>query len=69
VAGGGIRGGRVIGKSNERAERPAEEPHGPEDLGATLYRLLGIDPDEEFYTPEGRPVKVVNNGKVIDGLL
>ena len=33
-----------------------------------MYRLMGIDPKEEFYTQEGRPVPIVNNGKVIDAL-
>ncbi|MBI1914513.1 MAG: DUF1501 domain-containing protein [Planctomycetes bacterium] len=47
----------------------ADTPHGPEDLYATVYHLLGIDPELEFHTPEGRPVKIVNNGKVIDALL
>ena len=69
LGGGGVRGGRVIGRSDARAERPAGDPHGPEDLAATMYHLLGIDPNEEFYTPEGRPVKIVNNGRVIHGLL
>ena len=69
LGGGGIKGGRVIGKSDARAEKPASTPHGPEDLYATVYRLLGIDPEQEFHTPEGRPVKIVNNGKVIDALL
>jgi hypothetical protein len=69
LGGGGIQGGQVVGKSNERAERPATEPHGPEDLAATMYSLLGIDPQEEFYTPDGRPVKIVSNGRVIQELL
>ena len=69
LGGGGIRGGRMIGRSDARAERPAQDPHGPEDLAATMYQLMGIDPNEEFYTPEGRPVKIVNNGRVIQGLL
>ena len=69
LAGGGIQGGRVIGTSDERAERPADEPHGPEDLFATIAHVMGIDPNDEFLTPEGRPVKIVNNGKVIRGLL
>jgi hypothetical protein len=30
---------------------------------------MGIDPDDEFYTPEGRPVKIANNGRVISELL
>jgi uncharacterized protein (DUF1501 family) len=69
LAGGAVKGGRVVGKSSERAERPATDPIGPEDLAATMYHLLGIDPEEEFYTPEGRPVKIVNDGKVIRELL
>ncbi len=69
LGGGGIKGGRVIGKSDARAERPASDPFGPEDLSATMYQLLGIDPKEEFHTPDGRPVAIVNNGKVIHDLL
>ena len=69
LGGGGIHGGRVVGASDARAERPAGNPHGPEDLAATIYHLLGINPAEEFYTPEGRPVPIVNNGRVIRELL
>jgi uncharacterized protein (DUF1501 family) len=69
LAGGGIRGGRAVGKTDARAEKPASDPHGPEDLSATIFHLLGIDPKEEFLTPEGRPVAVVNNGRVIQDLL
>jgi hypothetical protein len=69
LAGGGIKPGVVVGKTNARGERPDGDPTGPEDLAATMYHLLGIDPNEEFYTPEGRPVRVVNGGKVIHGLI
>jgi hypothetical protein len=69
LAGGGVKGARVIGASDERAERPADQPHGPEDLFATICHLMGLDPEEEFFTPEGRPIKVVNDGKVIRGIL
>jgi uncharacterized protein (DUF1501 family) len=69
LGGGGIHGGRVIGASDARAERPAGDPHGPEDLAATIYHLLGIDTAEEFYTPEGRPVPIVDQGRVIRTLL
>ena len=69
LAGGGIQGGRAIGDTNARGERPASDPVGPEDLAATMYRCIGIDPDAEFHTPEGRPIKVVNNGAVISELL
>jgi uncharacterized protein (DUF1501 family) len=69
LGGGGIQGGRVVGKSDARAEKPASTPFGPEDLSATLFHLLGIDPKDEFHTPDGRPVAIVNNGKVIQELL
>jgi uncharacterized protein (DUF1501 family) len=69
LGGGGIKGGRAIGKSNERAERPVDTPYGPEDLAATLFKLMSIDPNEEFITGEGRPMKICNNGKVMDELL
>jgi hypothetical protein len=69
LGGGGIQGGRAIGTSDARAERPATNPHGPENLAATIYHLLGIDPTEDFHTPDGRPVALVNNGRVIQDLL
>ncbi|MEO2031697.1 MAG: DUF1501 domain-containing protein [Planctomycetaceae bacterium] len=68
LGGGGLRGGQVVGTSDKRAERPADNPYGPEDLAATIHRQLGIDPNGEFLTPEGRPVKIVNNGRVIQEL-
>jgi hypothetical protein len=69
LGGGGVQGGRVLGKSDARAERPAVDPYGPEDLSATIFHLMGIDPADEFPTPDGRPVALVNNGKVIRDLL
>ena len=68
LGGGGIEGGRLIGKSDKWASDPAEDPYGPEDLCATVYHLLGIDPSSEMHTPDGRPVMLTNNGKVITGL-
>jgi len=69
VGGGGIRGGRVVGSTDARAERPASDPYGPEDLSATAYTLLGIDPKTEFHTPDGRPMAAVNNGRIIRELV
>ncbi len=68
LGGGGVKGGRAIGKSDARAERPATDPIGPEDLAATVYSRLGIDSKEEFISPDGRPMAMVNNGKVIQEL-
>jgi uncharacterized protein (DUF1501 family) len=69
LAGGGIAAGRVVGRTNEHGERPVGDPNGPEDLAATIYHCLGINPEDEFHTPEGRPIKIVNNGRVIKGLI
>ncbi len=69
LAGGGIRGGTVVGASNERAEKPATEPTGPADLAATIYHCLGIPPQTTFHTPEGRPIPIVpGEGRVIHEL-
>jgi hypothetical protein len=69
LGGGGIRSGRVVGATDVRGERPTSSPHGPEDLAATLYHLLGINAHEEFHTPEGRPVQIAHGGRVITELL
>ena len=69
MAGGGINGGRVIGRSNKWGEEPEEGATGPEDMAATMYQLLGINPSEEIITPEGRPVPITNKGRVIRELL
>jgi len=69
LAGGGVRGGVVVGKSDTRGEGPADHAVTPEDLARTIYRLLGIDARQEFHTADGRPVQVNQNGKVILELL
>src|SRR5439155_1444095 len=58
LGGGGVRGGVVVGRSDARAERPATDPYGPEDLFATVFHQLGIDPRTEFHTPDGRELRV-----------
>ncbi|MHC4133429.1 MAG: DUF1501 domain-containing protein [Planctomycetota bacterium] len=59
VAGGGFRGGRVIGASDERAETVAERPVHPRDLIASIYELLGIDPKARMPNPRGLDVSVL----------
>ena len=69
VAGGGIKGGTIVGASNERAEKPATKPYRPADLAATIYHSLGVDTRREFKTPEGRPIPIVpHGGEVIEEL-
>jgi len=69
IGGGGVQGGRIVGKSDKWAMDPAENPYGPEDLCATVYHLLGINPRSEMHKPDGRPVMLTNNGRVIKELL
>jgi hypothetical protein len=69
LAGGGVRGGQVVGASDSRGEAPADRPVTPTDLARTIYTLLGIDPDCEFHTADGRPVKVSPGGQVISECL
>lgn len=69
IGGGGVQGGRVIGSTDAHAAKPAEDPYGPEDLAATVHHLLGINPNDEFHSAEGRPFKIVNDGKIIRQLL
>jgi hypothetical protein len=57
LAGGGVPGGRVIGRTNEDGTDVAERPVSPAELTATIYSLMGIDPSRTVYTPEGRPMR------------
>ena len=62
MAGGGIRGGQVIGESDKDAMLPAERPVNPHDLHASLCHALGIDAAKEVKTPLGRPMRLINEG-------
>ena len=68
MAGGEIRGGQVVGQSDERATQPADEGFSPDDAAATFYHNLGIDATKEYHTSTGRPITIVRNGKVINQL-
>jgi hypothetical protein len=65
LAGAGVRGGQAVGRTDSRGESPADRPVSPADLARTVYTLLGIDPDREFRTADGRPVKVAAGGVTI----
>jgi len=58
VAGGGFKGGRVVGSSDERGEEVKERPVYPCDVIGSIYELLGIDPDAKLIHPEGLDVRV-----------
>ena len=67
--GGGIKRGAVHGTTDAIGELPAEDAVEPSDVVATMYRCLGIDPEKEYRTPTGRPIKILGKGKAIDGIL
>ncbi len=66
-AGGGVRGGQVIGQSDATGAYPATTPYSPDDLGATVYHVLGVDPESEVRDRLNRPVQL-NRGEVMGAL-
>jgi len=64
VAGGGFKGGQVVGASDETASEVVERPVYPRDLIASMYELLGIDPDGPMPNPRGLDVKVMPSSEV-----
>ena len=70
LAGGGVRGGQVIGASDATGESPADRPVTPADLVCTIYTLLGLDPASQLQTETGRPVTLAaDDARVIQELL
>ncbi len=61
LAGGGVKGGYVHGKSDAHARFPEEKPVKPEDLAATIFQLLGIDPGTSIYDRDHRPLIIGGN--------
>jgi Protein of unknown function (DUF1501) len=68
-AGGGVKPGQIIGSTDKQAAAPTSDPVGVADLLRTIHTLLGIDADREYADPLGRPVPLVNGGKLIPGLI
>ncbi|MEI6163500.1 MAG: DUF1501 domain-containing protein [Planctomycetota bacterium] len=68
-AGGGTKPGQVIGATDKHAMAPTGNPVGVNDLLRTISVLMGIDPDRTFLGPLGRPVPIVDGGKVIHDLM
>ena len=58
---GGIRGGQVVGESDERTAVVKDRRVTIGDLMATIYKTLGIDWHKEYPTPVGRPAKIANS--------
>jgi hypothetical protein len=65
MAGGGVRGGRVVGASDEQGAYPADRPIPCEDLVATVYHAFGISPDDRIVTREEVPKPVLEHGRPV----
>ncbi|HDZ21246.1 hypothetical protein LCGC14_0181970 [marine sediment metagenome] len=66
VAGGGFQGGQVIGASDARGVEVKDRPVYPWDLIASMYELLGIDPDGTLPHPQGKIVRLTPSA--VDGV-
>lgn len=65
MAGGGIARGRVVGRSDKIASDPVERRVSPKDILATMYHLLGVDPDIMLVDRQGRPLPLNPEGEVL----
>jgi len=68
LAGGGVKRGFTYGASDKTASLPSENPVRPDDLAATIYYLLGIDPHTEVYGVGDRPL-VIADGKPVTAVI
>jgi hypothetical protein len=68
LAGAGVKQGFVLGRSDKNAEHIIDRPVSPEDLAATIYHSLGIDPETFLTDPLNRPVRLVDGGQVVHEL-
>jgi len=68
-AGGGVKPGHVLGATDTQCAYPTTEPIGVQDILRTVFQQMGIDTTKSYYTPLGRPVPILDGGKVIEGLV
>jgi hypothetical protein len=69
LAGGGFRRGYLHGSTDAQGMAPTLEPCIPDDLAATLFHCLGLDPRQELRTPTRRPVQLFREGQIIHKML
>src|SRR5438876_282279 len=68
LAGGPVKGGRVIGDSDSHGAFPRANPKTPQDVLATIYRHLGVDVTQQYVDNAGRPHAVLPSGRAIEEL-
>jgi uncharacterized protein (DUF1501 family) len=68
MAGGGVKGGQIIGATDAFGEVPVERPVSPPDLAFSILKLLGVNPAQELTGPGGRPIRILSEGSFISEL-
>jgi hypothetical protein len=68
LAGGPVKGGRVVGESDAKGAFPKSNPKTPQDVLATVYQHLGVDTQQQYLNGAGRPITVLPSGKPIEEL-
>jgi uncharacterized protein (DUF1501 family) len=68
MAGGGVKRGFVYGASDKNGAYPSKDPVRPDDLAATMFHMLGIDPATEVRGLGDRPVTITDGKPVMDVL-
>jgi hypothetical protein len=66
LAGGGVKRGFVYGKSDETGSHPVENPVTPDDVAATIYQLVGIDPKTEILDTQNRPLMISSGNPITE---
>jgi len=69
LAGAGLRPAAVVGKTDAQAEQPTEAPYITEDVAATIYHCLGITLETTHVAPDGRPIRIIDEGRLIRELI
>ena len=68
MAGAGIPRGQIVGATDAKGYHASENVYRPEDFAASLYTKMGIDHAQVMHTNTGRPIQLVNNGRLIKEL-
>ena len=68
-AGGGVRPGCVVGRSDDQGAYVTERPVRPAEVAATIYQAVGVDYTRHLMTPENRPVAILDDGAPVSELI
>jgi hypothetical protein len=69
LGGGGIKPGRVVGRTNDLAEFVTDSPVSPQDIAATIYHCLGVPLHTWYKAQDGRPIELCPEGKPVRQLV